>query len=179
MRFRSSSSPYCSHVIPSMPGAAFFFRLKKTRRRLFTVIWCRSAVSFSFLFLVTASRMRACAGDTISRLCVRLVLCRPAFLLAPSLPSTGSAAGSPVLFAGFVGTVDGSDSSIPFIIGSSMCFPEAAPCTAALGGNGGLPVPAQEISVHAKVFDAANRPVPHHFGPGPCCLLRSKTHGLS
>ena len=119
------------------------------------MMWCRSAVSFPVLFLVTASRMRACACDTMSRHCVRFVLCRLAFLLVPSLPSTGSAAGFPVLFVGFVGTVDGSDSSIPYIIGSSWCFPDAAPCTAAQGGGGGIPAPAQKISVHAKVSDAA------------------------
>ena len=75
--------------------------------------------------------MRACPCDTVSRHCVRFVLCRPAFLLAPPLPSTGSAAGFPALFVGFVGTIDGSDPSIPFIIGSSVCFPDAALCAAA------------------------------------------------
>ncbi len=84
--------------------------------------------------------------------------------MVPSLPSTGSAAGFPVLFVGFVGTIDESDSSIPFIIGSSGCFPDAAQCTAALGRDGGIPVPAQKISVHAKVSDAAGRPDPHQLG---------------
>jgi hypothetical protein len=46
----------------------------------------------SCLFLVTASRMRACACDTASRLCVRSALCRSAFSLGPPLRSTGSAA---------------------------------------------------------------------------------------
>jgi len=53
------------------------------------------------------------------RLWVRFVLCRFAFLSVPSLPSTGSAASFPALFAGFAGTIDESDSSIPYIIGSS------------------------------------------------------------
>jgi hypothetical protein len=53
----------------------------------------------SCLFLVTASRMRACACDTASRLCVRTVLCRSAFSLAPPLRSTGSAAAEAALFA--------------------------------------------------------------------------------
>jgi len=44
--------------------------------------------------------------------------------------------------------------------------------------EGKLDLPQPE-RIDAKVFDAASRPVPHHFGPGPCCLLRSKTHGLS
>ena len=42
----------------------------------------------SCLFLMTASRMRACACDTAARLCVRTVLCSSAFSLAPSLRST-------------------------------------------------------------------------------------------
>jgi hypothetical protein len=41
-----------------------------------------------------ASRMRACARDTASRLCVRTVLCSSAFSLAPPLRSTGSAGPS-------------------------------------------------------------------------------------
>ena len=55
----------------------------------------------SCLFLVTASRMRACACDTASRLCVRTVLCSSAFSLAPPLRSTGSAAAEAALFACF------------------------------------------------------------------------------
>jgi hypothetical protein len=47
-------------------------------------MWCRSAVSLPCLFPVTASRMRACACDTASRLCVRTVLCRSAFSLGPA-----------------------------------------------------------------------------------------------
>jgi len=37
----------------------------------------------SFLFVVTASRMRPWACDTAARLCVRTVLCSSAFLLVP------------------------------------------------------------------------------------------------
>src|SRR3989440_697741 len=36
------------------------------------------------------ARMRSCACDTASRLCVRTVLCSSAFLSVPLLPSTGS-----------------------------------------------------------------------------------------
>src|SRR5437764_542934 len=83
-------------------------------------MWCRSAVSFSFLFLVTAPRMRSCACDTASRLCVRTVLCNSAFLSVPLLPSTGSAAECPALFAGFAGIISESDFFVPFIIGYGL-----------------------------------------------------------
>src|ERR1700751_1212898 len=78
------------------------------------------AVSFSFSFLITAPRMRACACDTASRLCVRTVLCSSAFLLVPSLPSTNSAVDRSALFAGFAGTIDESDFFVPCIIGYGL-----------------------------------------------------------
>src|SRR5947199_112882 len=69
-----------------MPAAARFFNAKNAARRQSTETWCRSAVSFSFLFLLTASRMRTCAWDTAFRLCVRTVLCESAFPLVPPFP---------------------------------------------------------------------------------------------
>ena len=85
----------------------------------------------SFLFLVTASRMRSCACDTASRLCVRTVLCSSAFLLVPPLPSIGSAAARAALFADFLGIIGESDCSVPFIFGydlrSSRCGPANRP----------------------------------------------------
>ena len=85
----------------------------------------------SFLFLVTASRMRSCACDTASRLCVRTELCSPAFLLVPPLPSIGSAAARAALFADFLGIIGESDCSVPFIFGydlrSSRCGPANRP----------------------------------------------------
>src|SRR3954464_15792357 len=48
-------------------------------------MWCRSAVSFSSWPLVTAPRMRSCACDTASRLCVRTVLCSFAWPLVLQL----------------------------------------------------------------------------------------------
>ena len=74
----------------------------------------------SCLFLVTASRMRACACDTASRLCVRTALCRSAFSLAPPLRSTGSAAAEAALFARFLATSGRSDFSIAFIVGYGL-----------------------------------------------------------
>ena len=69
---------YSLHVIASMPGAASA-SVRRSARKTSTLTWCRSAVSLSCLFLMTASRMRACARGHGSRLCVRTVLCRSAF----------------------------------------------------------------------------------------------------
>ena len=77
-----------------MPGAARSLQGEECSPEHVYVMWCRSAVSFSFLFLLTASRMRLCACDTASRLCVRTVLCSLAFPSAPPLPSANSAAAS-------------------------------------------------------------------------------------
>jgi hypothetical protein len=91
--------------------------MKNAARKASMVMWWRSAVSFSCLFLVIASRMRTCACDMLSRLCVRRVLCKSAFLSSASLPSTRSAADRSALFARFAGTIDASDFSMPRFIG--------------------------------------------------------------
>ena len=65
-------------------------------------MWWRSAVNFSFFLCLAACRMRSSACDTLSRSCARRVLCWPAFPLVPALGSTGSAAGRPALFVGFI-----------------------------------------------------------------------------
>jgi hypothetical protein len=58
-RSRRLVSRFFPHI--SMPGAA---RQREERgRSRSTVRWCRSAVSFSLLFLLTASRVRACAWN--------------------------------------------------------------------------------------------------------------------
>ena len=67
------------HLIDA--GCSAFFNAKNAARRQSTATWCRSAVSFSFLFLLTATRMRACAWDTALRLCVPTVRCGSAFPL--------------------------------------------------------------------------------------------------
>src|SRR5439155_15603867 len=121
-----------------------------TLRRTSTVMWCRSAVSFSFLFLVTAPRMRSCACDTASRMLVATVLCNSAFLSVPLLPSTSSAAGGLALFAGFAGIISESDFFVPFIIGYGLRPSRCGPGTASQGGDEDIPVPAQEVCVHAE-----------------------------
>src|SRR5207248_5789345 len=142
-------------------------------------MWCRSAVSFSFLFLVTAPRMRSCACDTASRLCVRTVLCSSAFLSVPLLPSTGSAAGCPALFAGFAGIISESDFFVPFIIGYGLRPSRCGPGPASQGGDEDIPVPAQGVCVHAEGLKTTRG------GEGPCddgpapvafCLPRRHRH---
>src|SRR5437588_10628620 len=73
--------------------------------------------------------MRSSACDTLTRLCVRRVLCWLAFPLASALRSTGSAAVETALFVSFPATMAESDCSRPCIIGygssPSRCGPAA------------------------------------------------------
>ena len=87
----------------------------------------------SHLGCVTANacRMRSSACDTFARLCVRNVLCWPAFPLAPALRSTDSAADCSALFAGFPATMARSDFSGPCIIGYGSSPSRCGPATAA------------------------------------------------
>ena len=101
------------------------------------LMWWKSAVNLSFFLSLATFRMRSSACDTLTRLCVRHVLCWSAFPLVPALGSTGSAALAPpqiapqqaasALFAGFTATMAGSDFSCPCIIGygssPSRCGP--------------------------------------------------------
>src|SRR3954467_3998151 len=142
-------------------------------------MWCRSAVSFSSLPLVTAPRMRSCACDTASRLCVRTVLCNSAFLSVPLLPSTGSAAGGPALFAGFAGIISESDFFAPFIIGDGLRPSRCGPGAASQGDDKEIPVPAQEVCVHAEGLKTTRGGEgPCDVGPAPVafCLPRRHRH---
>src|SRR5215468_9837840 len=89
--------------------------------------WWKSAVNLSFFLSLAILRMCSSACDTLTRLCVRHVLCWLAFPLVPALGSTGSAADCSALFAGFAATVTESDFSWPRIIGygssPSRCGP--------------------------------------------------------
>jgi hypothetical protein len=77
-----------------MPAAARLFNARNAARRQSTETWCTSAVNFSFLFLLTASRMRACAWDTALRLCVRPCVASPHSLgPTPSLHRLRRSAG--------------------------------------------------------------------------------------
>src|SRR3989454_6574203 len=76
--------------------------------------------------------MRSSACDTLTRLCVRRVLCWLAFPLASALGSTGSAAVETALFVGFPATMAESDFSRPCIIGYG-----SSPSRCGPGGNCG------------------------------------------
>src|ERR1700731_3681310 len=102
------------------------------------------------LFLVKASRMRACARDTASRLCVRTVFCRSTFSLVPPLRSTDSFAASAAPFASFPATMGRSDFSRPFIVGYGLRPSRRGPCNDPHGQPGDLPVPEQKDSAHAR-----------------------------
>ena len=128
-------------------------------------------MSFAFLFLVTASRMRSCACDTASRLWVRTVLCSSAFLLVPPLPSTGSAEGRPALFTGFAGNIGESDFPVPFIIGYDRSLSNAALKSDLQGGDRDLPVPAQKTYIRSKVSDGAESAQRSRCRVVPFCLL--------
>src|SRR5258708_12118125 len=93
--------------------------------------------------------MRSWACDTGSRLWVRTVLCNSAFLSVPLLPSTGSAAGCPALFAGFAGIISESDFFAPFIIGYGLRPSRCGPGTASQDGDEDIPVPPHDaLSPH-------------------------------
>ena len=100
------------------------------------------------------------------------MLCRFAFLAIPPLPSIDSAAGSPALFANFIGTTSESDFSSPFIIGvsssPSRCGPPAG--TRADGQAGDLPVPVQGACVYARFYDHAGSPERLRWRTQTSCL---------
>src|SRR6202048_73081 len=121
--------------------------------------------------------MRACACVTASRLCVRTVLCSSAFLLVPSSPSTDSAADRSALFAGFAGTIDESDFFAPFIIGYGLRPSRCGPGNGFPGQNEDLPVPAQEMCVHAQgLMTTRGGQGPRDDGPVPVafCMPRHR-----
>src|SRR6516162_7764231 len=97
--------------------------------------------------------MRVCACDTASRLCVRTVLCRSAFSLAPPLRSTGSAAAEAALFARFLATSlprAGPTSPSHSLSATASGLPDNVPATTGGDSDGDLPVPVQKASAHAK-----------------------------
>src|SRR3984893_13106898 len=121
--------------------------------------------------------MRACACVTASRLCVRTVLCSSAFLLVPSSPSTDSAADRSALFAGFAGTIDESDFFAPFIIGYGLRPSRCGPGNGFPGQNEDLPVPAQEMCVHAQgLMTTRGGQGPRDDGPVPVAFCMPRRH---
>jgi hypothetical protein len=133
-------------------------------------------VSRSVLFLVKASRMRACARDTASRLCVRTVFCRSTFSLVPPLRSTDSFAASAAPFASFPATMGRSDFSRPFIVGYGLRPSRRGPCNDPHGQPGDLPVPEQKDSAHARFYDDAGSASVSRYRRTPCRLLKDGGH---
>src|ERR1700741_5424083 len=116
--------------------------------------------------------MRACACDTASRVCVRTVLCSSALLLVPSSPSTNSAADRSALFAGFAGTIDESD-----FFAAASGLPDAVLGTVSPGRNEDLPVPAQEMYVHAQGLKTTQGGQgPRDDGPVPVAFCMPRRH---
>ena len=72
------------------------------------------------------------------------------FLFARPLPSTSSAAGCPVLFGSFIGTMGLSDFSCPYIIGVRPWTSRCAQRYLYRWGTGDLPVLVRGASVHAQ-----------------------------
>lgn len=129
-----------------------------------------------FIPLWTASRMRACACDTASRLCVRTVLCSSAFSLAPPLRSTDSAAAEAALFAHFLATSGRSDFSFASVIGYGLRPSRQRPGHDWGDGDGDLPVPERKASAHARVYNDAGSARLLRYRHAPCCILRDGKH---
>ena len=120
--------------------------------------------------------MRACACDTASRLCVRAVVCWPAFSLVPPLGSTCSSAAHAASFAGLTATMGGSDFSGPFIVGFGLRPSRRGPRKTPQGQPRDIPVPEQEASVHARFYDDAGPTRLSRSRNGPYCLLQDGKH---
>src|SRR5271163_49602 len=129
-------------------------------------------VSGCALFLVTASRMRACACDTASRLCVRTVVCWSAFSLVSPLGSTCSSAARAASFAGLTATMGESDFSGTFIVGFGLRPSRRGPRKTPQGQPRDIPVPEQEASLHARFSDDAGPTRLSRSRNGPYCLLQ-------
>src|SRR5262249_49730670 len=128
MKILERALEVCLVVRPCQPpGAASSLSSKNASSSRSMLRWWKSAVNLSFFLSLAILRMRSSACDTLTRLCVRHVLCWLAFPLVPALGSTGSAADCSALFAGFAATVTESDFSWPRIIGygssPSRCGP--------------------------------------------------------
>jgi len=126
-------------------------RAKRRADRVLLVIWCRSAVNFSSLFLIAARRMRSNSfGTSFIRLCVRDVFCCSAFTQStPFLHRLRC--NSSTLFSGFAGITGLSDFLHPFhrrLV--NFVLHGAFLCTIVIGKTQALPVLAHGVSVHAR-----------------------------
>ena len=113
--------------MPSTPAAACLFNEKQAALSASVVMGCRSAVSFSFGFLVAACRIRSAACDRRTRPCVRCMLWLRGFPLVSALRSIDSAETDVPLFADFTATMPESDCFNSFIVDSDYLLSSAAP----------------------------------------------------
>ena len=145
-RYQADATPYLGRssnsglIPPALPGA------RSGRDVRFMARPPPSSVRAAFPHTAPTSvcdgnstcRIRSSACDTLTRFCVRHVLCWSVFPLAPALRSTDSAATAPAdrlrsglsaLFVGFPATMTRSDFSCPCIIGfgssPSRCGPSS------------------------------------------------------
>src|SRR5262252_8549164 len=152
--------------------------------------WWKSAVNLSFFLSLAILRMCSSACDTLTRLCVRHVLCWLAFPLVPVLGSTGSAADCSALFAGFTATTPGSDFPPPYIIGydssSSRCGPgqrTAADQTRDLPASGAFllrvtcsQTPAGRVMPRITALLVLRSAISTDSAPATCLFRGSITH---
>ena len=120
--------------------------------------------------------MRACACDTASRLYVRTVVCGSAFSLIPPLDSACSSTARAASFASFIATMGESDFSGPFIVGFGLRPFRRGPCQTPQGRPRDIPVPGQEASARASVYDDAGPAHVSRSRHGPYCLLQDGKH---
>src|SRR6202049_3828948 len=147
------------------PLRALSYSLRRDRRVPTSAVACRERT------------MRWPLRQRASRLCVRTVLCSSAFLLVPSSPSTDSAADRSALFASFAGTIDESDFFAPFIIGYGLRPSQCSPGDGFPGRDEDLPVPAQEMCVHAQgLMTTRGGQSPRDDGPVPVAFCMPRRH---
>ena len=118
-------------------------------------------------------RMRSSACDTLSRFCARHVLCWPAFPSAPALRSTGSAAGCPALFVGFLATMAESDFPGPCIIGFGSSPSQCGPAHSRMARPGISRFPPKELR-HMPGSSTPPGRQALRFRAWLCCLPPSK-----
>ena len=117
--------------------------------------------------------MRSSACDTLSRFCARHVLCWPAFPSVPALRSTGSAAGCPALFVGFLATMAESDFPGPCIIGYGSSPSQCGPARSRTARRGTSRFPPKELR-HMPGSSTPPGRQALRFRAWLCCLPPSK-----
>ena len=119
----------------------------------------------SFFLCLAACRTRSSAWVTRARICVRCVLCWSAFPSAPALRSTGSSAGCPASFVGFLAIMAGSDFSRPFIAGYSSSPSRRGPAQLSAARPDTRPLRFRRAPfVRDGVFDHGRATAPRNIG---------------